>query len=536
MHRGSLYKLPFQYFLGLGCHIGTVFHLWSVESSPNVLFKTSIYPIINITSTSFNCVSAARFIRFCASRNLKPLFFLARAMEMYLAPEDGLWKIASYLVNYWFPGLLTNFKFVFKKSKFKTLSSALVRMPRYPDFLVFLDTRPRTLRLASSESRSARMPSIGLSDVDFGPAIFNYSIFSNSKSFVMSYNFYKLFACSVFEGANSFTKVIAAQLVSFYNSRLQRGAALGHKLALRRIFYPFSVSIHDKLQKLFPVEQWIPFLSFASSHVKPNMFLSYFSHSVLVFPKSEANYKELYNFVFSRRYEHYRKMPKFKDRGFRIKSVWRRDLKPVLYKFLKRFKTFKYSKHRYYTRLHRKFEVIRCRIGIKPASSTKFSAFRKFHSRIFRNCPRKDDPISKKWKYFINYYRDFVKLKMSDRFVRRTGSKKFRLFRRELVSKPDIGRWFNFSRSIFAKTYIFDKVVRNRFHYFTSVHEFRRYFPKSRFKKYDHNPKPNPKSKSSPKPLYYYYDKNKLAQHQDKFVYFVSREPFIKKVAEKKVL
>lgn len=287
--------MPFQYFLGLGCHIGSRFYLWSVESSPNVLFKMLEYPVINLTSTSFNFVSAIRFIKFCSSRNLKPLFFFPRGTELYLDLADGFWKSAYFLVQYWLAGLLSNFRFIFKKDKFRSIPDGFVSIRRYPDFLIFLGLTERTQRLAAADSRTSRMPSVGLNDVDAGPAMFTYSIFSNSKSFVNAYHFYKLFSRAVLDGSKFFTRVIATRIFGFYRNYLAnifvnpvQRAYFSELFSARKLKYPvapvpFLFNVYKSARTFF--------LS------SPKLFLAQFSYSVLVsgFPGSKFFGKLVYS-------------------------------------------------------------------------------------------------------------------------------------------------------------------------------------------------------------------------------------------------
>ena len=273
------YKLPFQYFLGLGCHIGSCFRFWSVETTPNVLFKALEYPIINLVSTGLNFISAIRFTKFCASRNLKPLFFLSKGAEIYLDfYYDGLYRFAYFLVHYWLPGFLSNFKYIFKKDKFNSISTDFLYVRRYPDFLVFMGITDRVQHLAASDSRSARIISIGLNDVDCGPAMFSYSIFSNSKSFLMAFNFYKLFIRAVLDGAKFFTLSIATFIFNFYKSYLTSfflspfATTVAKRFRASIFFYPMS-----------PFRKFFKFYRPIKNRfiTDPNLFLAQFSYSVL---------------------------------------------------------------------------------------------------------------------------------------------------------------------------------------------------------------------------------------------------------------
>lgn len=375
------YKLPFQYFLGLGCHIGSRFHLWSVESSPNVLFKMLEYPVINLTSTSLNFIAAVQFIKFCTSRNLRPLFFLSRGTELYLEKKDKVWKFSYYLVQYWLPGLLSNFKFIFNKDKFKAIPSEFLYIRKYPDFLIFLGITDRTQHLASADSRISRMPSIGLNDVDAGPSMFNYSIFSNSKSFVMAFHFYKLFARAVIDGANFFTTSVADKVFKFYQFYLinifrteEQRAEIFDK---SRFYYPLTPS--------FKVVNYYKFFNnFAIP--TPHLFLAKFSYSVLL-TKSFKNEESFGKLSYSKAFAKFKPVS-IPFQAFymfkRLLPFYRRILLSSKYNFRKKlmfFINYKLKKRR--PRIKRL--MLPRSLFQKKRKLIKFNKFGKYTARFLRS-------------------------------------------------------------------------------------------------------------------------------------------------------
>lgn len=111
------HKISAFTFFGFGSQFGVLsFKDWNSDCSGYVCFRLNYRSLINLSLTAMVASRALKFIRFFSSRKLKFLYFLNEGF-MNLQPSLSLaykrfWKFNFYMINYWIPGALTNYKIV----------------------------------------------------------------------------------------------------------------------------------------------------------------------------------------------------------------------------------------------------------------------------------------------------------------------------------------------------------------------------------------------------------------------------------------
>jgi ribosomal protein S2 len=186
--------------LGFGSQFGTLsFKEWNSDSSGYIYSRVHSRFLINLSLTSMLLSRALKFVNFCSSRRLRLLYFMDEEFTAQLYEFNGsrrFWGTNFFLINRWIPGTLTNYKSIRGKlMKFRDCTNFL----SYANVVVFLGNIHFS-NIISSESRGARLPSIGLVDMDGGYSPFSYSIPSNNKVFTIHFAYYRLFFQSTRSG------------------------------------------------------------------------------------------------------------------------------------------------------------------------------------------------------------------------------------------------------------------------------------------------------------------------------------------------
>jgi hypothetical protein len=245
------YKFKFEQLISLGAHTTVRFRNWHTETAVYLLYKNKEFGFINLSLTSFNLSTAIRVIKFFATRRANFIFLFKEGTNRFIVHErlSDFWKRNSYVVGKWVSGLLTNYKHVIKNVQ---KNPSLVSIKGYPRFVVALGDL-RSLRAAALESRLTKTISTGLTDINFGPAPFTYSIFSNSTSFLTSFSFYKIFRFAIIDGFAAYSLYFSKRILkrfNFYYGRRVTRMVYHRKLRNYLIFLHYFLIKFDARPKL----------------------------------------------------------------------------------------------------------------------------------------------------------------------------------------------------------------------------------------------------------------------------------------------
>lgn len=237
----NFYKIPSMMLMGFGSHFGSLFlRDWNADFSAFVHSRFKTRFLINLAFTSGMLSKALKFIGFFVSRSLKFLYFFSEGFSKFLAlfPDSNrFWKFNYFLISFWIPGVLTNYKRVkFRLDKI----SKYTNLERYPNGLIFLG-ESRFLPISSMESRAVKLPSIGLADIDTGISPFSYTVPSNNKAFSISVAYFGLFRHA--------TEMGWVSAYGFYLDKIYRK----FDKFISKFFYFFNIrlSIFPKLWRTF---------------------------------------------------------------------------------------------------------------------------------------------------------------------------------------------------------------------------------------------------------------------------------------------
>src|SRR5690554_4922674 len=270
----SFYKLKYTSFISSDNYLAGLYHEINPESRFLALGTRKNYVVADLNYSCFLARRASLFLFGSLVRRSHPAVSFGHQFYDY---EDIFSEFSTLSVSYvrdWVPGLLTNYKALFRTALKK--EGALRRIGfffQFPDILLMFGTN-NSIGFIINEARSIQIPTIVTGDVSLSFSQVTYMLLGNYKSFKSTMFFVKLFLDLNSESSRfrilKHYSVFKRLIKSVFLRRTLKSKLFSIKLS--RMFFIFRAVPKLRVSQVTPIvhnkDAWAP-ASFFKASKKP---------------------------------------------------------------------------------------------------------------------------------------------------------------------------------------------------------------------------------------------------------------------------
>lgn len=194
-------KFNYNQFISLGAHIYNFIDSYNNNEAIifiNIIFNKFIFFNLNIVNINF--LISLKFIKYISFKYKKFFFIFKKGFQNYIFNKyfNKLQKNNFYIIFKYIPGLISNFNIIKSNTNNFKKKKLITNIKNFFNFVIFFGNFS-LVKMISNETKKTKLPNVGFVDVNFSLSPFNYSIITNTNSFLTLFFFFKIICINIYK-------------------------------------------------------------------------------------------------------------------------------------------------------------------------------------------------------------------------------------------------------------------------------------------------------------------------------------------------